>query len=171
MALNYQVTRYIPIIAQPSSMACWATVYTMMVSWKDQTSYNIGDAVKNVGSIYKRIYDENTGLPSNMFGTFLSDAGMTREEMQNLPIESWVNLLKSYGMLWVGTLASVTASSGLHSRIIRGIRGGGSHKDTFFSIVDPAGGRAKMERFDTFVAKYEGAFAGTSGEYYQIRHF
>ena len=28
-------------IAQPSPMGCWATVYTMMKSWKDRCSYPI----------------------------------------------------------------------------------------------------------------------------------
>ena len=91
--------------------------------------------------------------------------------MANVTIDTWLNLLQTYGLLWIGTLNVLGPSGGLHSRIIEAISGGGEANDTYFSIIDPDGGRQYKERFDTFLAKYEGAIAGVSGDYFQIRHF
>lgn len=46
--MAYQVPGKIVILDQNvvGTMACWATVYTMMKSWKDQASYDIRNAVK-----------------------------------------------------------------------------------------------------------------------------
>lgn len=40
----------VPIIAQPSSMVCWATVFTMMLSWRQGRSLQIRDAMAAVGT-------------------------------------------------------------------------------------------------------------------------
>jgi len=96
---------------------------------------------------------------------------MTSQPMMNVTIDTWESLLRQYGLLWVGTLAGTTPGSGLHSRIIEGIMGDGSPGRSSFKIIDPAGGKQYVESFAVFLAKYEGAFRGTAGEYYQIRHF
>ena len=68
-------------------------------------------------------------------------------------------------------MAGVNPASGLHSRIIEGMRGDGSPGGTWMKIIDPAGGRQYEETFQTFLSKYKGAIRTTSGEYFQIRHF
>jgi hypothetical protein len=171
MAVNYNVPGDKVVLAQPSTMACWATVYTMMKSWNDQLSYSIESAVENVAHKYGDYYRNNTGLPSSEFGPFLMAAGMTHEPMENLTIDGWLGQLQSNGLIWVGTLAGVSPGTGLHSRIIEGISGDGNFAGTWFSIIDPAGGKRYTETFSVFLTKYEGAFRGQSGEYFQIRHF
>jgi len=133
------------VLAQPNTMACWATVYTMMVSWKRQQSFDIATAVGNVGSKYLTFYQANTGLPPGEFAPFIRAAGMQYQPMANLPISEWKALLSRYGLLWVGTLASTAPHSGLHSRIIEGIVGDVSPQKTTFRIIDPAGGRRYNE--------------------------
>ncbi len=169
--MPYMVPGMKVVLAQPSSMACWATVYTMMISWKRQQSMGIRQAVNDVDPKYAKIYDDNTGLPSTEFKPFLNAAGMSYEPMANLMIEAWVDLLRAYGLLWVGTLAGVSPGSGLHSRIIEGMRGDGHADDTYMKIIDPAGGKRYEELFQTFLTKYEGGFIDANSEYYQIRHF
>jgi hypothetical protein len=171
MSITYIVPGDKNVIAQPSSMACWATVYTMMKSWKDQMDYDIGTAVEKVGHKYGEYFRKDTGLPPGDFGPFLDAAGMSYDQMQNPSIDGWLGQLKSDGLLWVGTLAAVGPGSGLHSRIIEGMSGDGTPSGTWFSIIDPAGGRRYLENIDTFVLKYEGAIKGQAGTYYQIRHF
>lgn len=169
--LSYQVPGFRVVLAQPSSMACWATVYTMMRAWKDGTSYDIRSAVADVGANYASIFDADTGLPASQFGPFLRSAGLRKEPMANLPFADWTRLLQIHGLLWVGTLVSVNPGSGLHSRIIEGVQGDGSGSGSWMKIIDPAGGRRYRERYDRFSQKYERAFAGVSGSYFQIRHF
>jgi Papain-like cysteine protease AvrRpt2 len=143
----------------------------MMKCWKDQTEYDIQAAVESVGHKYGDYFRNNTGLPPSEFGPFLDAANMTHEPMENLPVNGWLKELKDNGLLWIGTLAGVSPSSGLHSRIVEGMSGDGSPGGTFMAIIDPAGGRRYSESFSTFVQKYEGAIRQTSGTYYQIRHF
>lgn len=165
----YEVPGLKNVIAQPTNMVCWATVYSMMRSWKDTVSYDIRAAVDLVGTKYSTMFDNNQGMPPSEFGPFIRAAGLQVEPMANLPVEDWLDLLKTYGLLWVGTLATV--SSGLHSRIVEGMRGDGSYGATWMMIIDPAGGRRYQESYARFWHKYETAIIGRTGTYYQIRHF
>src|SRR5256885_11544523 len=98
-AMAYEVPGMRVVLAQPSSMACWATVYTMMISWKRQSSYDIATAVGGVGARYLKIFQANTGLPAGGFGPFMKAAGMACEPMMNPMISRWEQLLKRYGLL------------------------------------------------------------------------
>jgi len=169
--MSFVVGGFKAVVAQPNTMACWATVYSMMLSWKRQQSFDIAGAVGSVGSKYLTYFQANTGLPSAEFASFLRAAGMGYQPMANLPVSDWEDLLQRHVLLWVGTLASSSPGSGLHSRIIEGIVGSSSSSSANFMIIDPAGGRRYNEPFVDFVRKYEGAIRGARGDYYQIRHF
>ena len=181
MAISFRVPGITSVIAQDGPMTCWATVYTMMISWKRSFMMGIRESVAEVDNKYALFYDAGLrtvpnppgpqGLPSNEFGPFLRAAHMTHEPMANLPPAQWERLMRSHGLLWIGTLNVLGPGGGLHSRIIEAVDGNGGSTDTFFSIIDPDGGRQYRERFDVFLAKYEGAIAGVGGEYFQIRHF
>jgi papain like cysteine protease AvrRpt2/LysM domain-containing protein len=168
--LDYTVPGMIDVIAQPTSLVCWATVYTMMRSWKFQTSTPIRTAVAEVDERYGIRVDNNQALPPNEFLPFLRAANMRYEPMANYTIEAWANNLRSYGMLWVGTMN--LDSSGRHSRIIRAISGDGGVETTFFSIIDPDGARQYREKFSDFLRRYEDAFTYSDNTgYYQVRHW
>lgn len=178
MRVSYKVPGHRVVLTQAGPMTCWATAYTMMISWKSQQSFDIRKAVELVDQKYAVMYDEGlrpnsqVGMPPNEFGAFLKKARMKQEPMANLTIEGWKEKLRSYGLLWVGTLN--LSNSGLHSRIITGISGDGSVNKTWMYIVDPDGGKEYTERFDFFVKRYEIAFVGGTrlgNPYYQIRHF
>jgi len=173
---SYLVPGLKTVIAQPSPMSCWATVYCMMRSWKDQSSYPIRDAVLKVGTRWADYYDKSypptlAGLPSNLFGAFLSDAQMTHQPMMNLMIVDWARLLRRHGLLWIGASVAIQVNSGLHSRILEGILGDGQPNSTFMKIIDPDGGKQYNESFGTFIAKYEAGILSVTGNYFQIRHF
>jgi len=169
--LPYVVPGFRIILAQPTSLVCWATAHAMMRSWKFQQSFGIRQAAGAVDAKYGLMVDNNRALPSDEFGQFISAAHMVVESMMNLTIPGWVSLLRSKGLLWVGTLNSIGPGAGLHSRIIEAMTGDGTVDGTMMSIMDPAGGRKYQENFRTFITKYEGAFGMASGEYFQIRHF
>lgn len=167
----YTVPGFRVVIAQPTSMVCWATVHAMLRSWKQQVSIGIRDAAAAVDEKYGVRVDNNQGLPSTEFGPFIAAAGMQVQPMMNLTIEGWVGLLRAKGLLWVGTLNSVGPGAGLHSRIVEAMSGDGSVDGTMMHIIDPAGGRRYQESFRIFIVKYEGAFVLAASDYFQIRHF
>ena len=77
MSLPYDVPGETVVLTQPSPKSCWATVYTMMRSWKDQSSYDLEAAVAAIGDKYLEILRADTALPVEEFGPFLDAAGMT----------------------------------------------------------------------------------------------
>lgn len=157
------------VIAQPTNLVCWATVYCMMLSWRDQLSYSIEESADAVAIKYGNMVRNNQSLPTAEFGPFIQAAGMRLEPMANLPLSTWGDHLRSYGLLWVGQLNFVGPGAGLHSRIVEGLVGA-EGRETMM-IIDPAGGRRYQEQWDRFLYKYEQAIAGIGGQYYQIRHF
>ena len=169
MSLPYDVPGFKAVLAQPTSLVCWATVYTMMVSWRRQLSQSIPAAVGAVGARFATMFGANQAMPPGDFIPFLQAAGMAHEPMVNLTIAGWEQKLRSHGLLWVGTMN--TDYSLRHSRIIEGISGDGSPGGTRMKIIDPDGGRRYDEPFTTFLSKYESAFTGGNDLYYQIRHY
>lgn len=169
--LPFTVPGFRVLLAQPTSLVCWATVHAMMRSWKFQASFGIREAAGAVDEKYGVRVDNNQALPSSEFGPFITAAGMEFEPMMNLTIDGWVRLLRSVGLIWVGTLNSIGPGAGLHSRIIEAMSGDGSVDNTFMHIMDPAGGIQYQESFRDFITKYEGAFMQVTGDYFQIRHF
>jgi hypothetical protein len=171
MSVSYQVPGVTVVIAQASSNACWATVYAMMRSWKDQTEYDVAGAIAKVpGDKWLKYLKDDKGLPPEQFGPFLNAAHMAHPPMMNLTIDEWVGRLQKSGLLWVGTLSD--EGGGLHSRIIEAINGDGEPDGTKFNMIDPMGGKRYAETFALFKNKYEGALQQAGkGEYYQIRHF
>ena len=175
-SIPYLVPGMKTVLAQPSPMGCWATVYCMMRSWRDQVSIPIRDCVLRVGQRWADYYDASfatppQGLPSTEFGPFLLAARMTHEPMMNITIEEWGWKLREHGLLWIGASVTTNPNTGLHSRILEGIRGDGQATGTYMKIIDPAGGRQYEEQFAVFLAKYESGFLSVSGDYFQIRHF
>lgn len=174
--ITYSVPGVKTVLAQPSPMSCWATVYCMMRSWKDQYSYQTRDAVLKVGKKWADYYDKSfpptvQGLPSNEFGPFLQAARMQHQPMANLPIEGWAQLLRQHGLLWIGASVTINPNTGLHSRILEGISGDGQPQSTLMKIIDPDRGKQYTETFMVFLAKYESGIRTVAGDYFQIRHF
>lgn len=178
MAISYEVPGIKTVTAQDGPDTCWATVYTIMKTWKTGFQMEVRDTVRQVDPKYAAFYDaglrsnpEPRGLPVSEIIPFLRAAGMRHQPMANMQVSGWLDLLQKYGLLWIGGLNEASPFGVLHSRIVDGINGEGAKNNTFFSIIDPNGGKRYRERFDTFSAKYEGALDLLSGEYYQIRHF
>lgn len=172
MSLPYVVPGLVEPMRQPNDNACWATAYTILKSWKEQRSLDIRSSVEAVDSKYSTLFDAKQGLPASEFGPFLAKANLQHLAMINLSIAGWEQQLRSKGLVWVGSMASLSTDSMLHSRILEGMSGNGSPAGTNMSIVDPGNGTRYVETFASFIAKYEEAVRRTgSDEYYQIRFF
>ena len=178
MSFDYRVPGIVNVIRQPNSLLCWATAYTIMRSWQLQRSSRIREAVASVHPRYGTMFDRNQAMPPAEFSRFLRSANMRHEPMWNIPITEWARLLRTHGLLWVGTLGVVGTGTYLHSRLVERIEGDGTSGGTRFHIVDPEDGSRYPETFDVFLHHYEGAFIHSQPstpslkrEYFQIRHF
>lgn len=155
LSFDYTVSGTVPIIAQPSNMTCWATVATMLMSWKDDTIYSIAEAMDIAGTQYRTKFDNNAGLLGSEHEAFAIACGFSGEPPMSHTIGSIRTLLENHGPLIAVTDESPGALWAIHARVIRGIYGDGSPDNTFLRINDPAGGHQYVESFRSFSEKFE----------------
>jgi hypothetical protein len=161
--VNYTVPGVFDIIAQPSSMACWATVATMMLSWRDKRSYTIPTAMGMCGAKWVGVFNANTGLRAGDHTAFAQDAGMTSEPLVSYPADTWEKMLRAHG-----PLAVVTAVPAFHARIMVGILGDGTDAGTSVDLIDPNGGTRYRQAFGVFTQSFE---AVVNSPRAQVWHF
>jgi hypothetical protein len=155
-AMSYRVPGVVAAVRQPSGMTCWATVTTMMLSWREQASLTIENALGRISQVYIDKFHNNEGLAADEKGPFLAAVGLQAEPPQNYSLEGWLQLLQTYGPLWVTTDESQTDGKfAIHARILLGMSGDGTPNGTQVGIVDPALGAEITEDFTTLIAKFE----------------
>ncbi|AKB28767.1 hypothetical protein MSSIT_2048 [Methanosarcina siciliae T4/M] len=154
-SFDYTVPGIVPIIAQPSNMTCWATVATMMMSWKDKVSYTIETAMDKAGATYRAMFDANKGLPAADHEAFAAACGMKGEPPMCYTVSGLRGLIELYGPLIVIADETPGGLWAIHARVVRGIYGDGTVDGTFLRINDPAGGRQYTESFRAFSKKFE----------------
>ena len=170
-AVNYTVPGVFGPLAQADTMACWATVFTMMMSWRRQQSMSIETALGAVGQKWVDIYRKNTGLSGSDKPDFISAAGLVAEPPQSYSVEGWERLLRNYGPIWVTTDEILGKAWAIHARVITAISGDGTPEGTFFTIVDPAGGRTYQESIAIFEPKYHDEVIQTGYMRIQVVHW
>jgi hypothetical protein len=166
-AVNYVVPGIVPLLTQPSSMTCWATVGTMLTSWKNNSSYDIPTALAAIGQKYVDMFNANQGLAPGDKQAFLTAMGATFEAPQNYLASGWDQLLRQYGPLWVTTAEG--AGFSIHARILTGISGDGTFDGTTLTIADPADGQLHTETVTAFAQKFEAVAIGDLGSSGELR--
>ncbi|PEW41899.1 hypothetical protein CN444_25385 [Bacillus thuringiensis] len=152
---NYTVPGAIPVIAQPLTNGCWATVLTMLMNWKNKTSLEIDAVLLGLDRKYLDIYKDNEGISGAEKKSLLESANLVGEAPQSYNPEGILSLLKLYGLLWATTIESSGGKFSIHARIIYGISGDGLDLGTTLHIVDPSGGKLVDEAFMEFIEKFE----------------
>ncbi len=170
-AVDTAVPGAVPAMAQPTGMSCWATVYTMLASWKQDQSLTIDDALAEIGQRWVDVYTADTGLLSADKVDFVAQAGLVAEPPQNFGIQDWEYLLRTYGPIWVTTDEAPGLPWAIHARVITAIRGDGTPGNTRLTIIDPAGGRTYRETFAVFWPKYEEEVRRTGHTRIQVLHW
>jgi hypothetical protein len=168
--IQYDVPGTIDVIAQPKSMACWATVTTMLMEFKQQQSFTIDTAMDTLGSDFGQIYQSNSGLAPDRVQDLANATGMTIEYQRCETPESILQLLQNYGMISIVDNEGSTTNWAVHNRLIQGIYGDGTTSNTFLKIIDPAGGKTYEESFDVFTSKYE-SMSDANGWNLQMMHY
>ncbi|MGI8640519.1 MAG: papain-like cysteine protease family protein [Pyrinomonadaceae bacterium] len=182
--IDYTVPGLIVPVQQPSGMSCWAAMFTMMYSWKNQQSIDIRTAVSQLGQKYLDYFDNNTGLPQDEHRNFGQAAGMQVEPLQNLSPEGWVSFLRAYGLLWTcygwqvfDVTGLIETRAGRHIIVIYGLFGDGTADGTKVKYVDPSDGNFHIMPFAQFMSQHETGFtlrplSNTQlGQFAQILHY
>ena len=159
--IDHDVPGAVPTIAQPNANLCWAAAATMMLGWRDQTSYTIEQVVTRAGPAYVAHFQKNEALPFAEKPGFVTQLGMQSEPFMSRPPAALAALLQSVGPLWVSTDEDASPALSPHARILVGMHGDGSAAGTQLQWIDPDGGRAYGETFGQFVAKFEALVQGS----------
>jgi Papain-like cysteine protease AvrRpt2 len=160
--VNAKSSGTVPPLKQPLPNACWATVATMMYSWKNNLSTDIPTAMKAIGQTYFDIFNKDTGLDAADKPGFLIAAGLKAEAPQNYAAEGWAKLIDLHGPLWVTTNEGVLSTAAgpkkqfaIHARIVTAIFGDGTPAGTTMVVVDPADGKVHTETMLVFAKRFE----------------
>jgi hypothetical protein len=153
--INYVVPGVVPALVQPSSMTCWATVSTMLVSWHETASYAIADVMQRAGSDYLTLYQGDQGLAGTAKPAFLASLSLSAEQPQDFSPDGWLALLQNHGALWVTTNEGPGQLFAVHARVVVGISGDETGDGTSLQIVDPADGSTSTETLTTFTKKFD----------------
>lgn len=170
-AIEYFVPGEVPKLVQPNSRACWATAAAMMLQWRARLNIagnltfspedvarladkNRDDAGKSARS-FVDLLNEERGLSDTDKPVFLKSLGLRAEWPANYTVEGWLELLKTYGSLWVTTEAAKDGQVFVHAQIVTGLVGDGSYPGTFMVFIDPLDGKEHREHLLEFVRRYE----------------
>ncbi|KAB2364580.1 hypothetical protein F8517_23870 [Bacillus thuringiensis] len=168
---EYEVPGLVPPIAQPYTMACWATVSTSMISWHDSTSYTIEEVMDKVGPKYRKIYDDNTGLFPVDTPELLQKLTLVAEPSGiNYSVDGWLTLLQNYGPLWITVAPNPNEAWSMHAIIVIGLSSDDTVTGTKFKVIDPADGSIKDIVLTDMVKIFE-AIASVEKIVIQVCHF
>ncbi|BCA37053.1 hypothetical protein BwiPL1_54350 (plasmid) [Bacillus wiedmannii] len=156
--IQISVSGIVPPLKQDKQNGCWATVATIMLSWKDQKSYNISDVlnqagVNQSGVEYTKIYDADTGLSTKDFPDLIQNLKLSDEPLQDYTFNGFKNLLESYGPIWVIIAPNPNIPVSLHAVVVTGINGDDS--SWLFTIIDPSDGTEKQVDSNTLNRKID----------------
>lgn len=165
----------VPKLKQENSMACWATVATMMVSWKEGRQMTVLEVLQKAGAQYVTKFQNGLGLLSSEKEAFIGALGMEGEAPASYPPQQYIDWVNTYGPLWITTDSSEAEGQfSPHARVVTRMTGTGSPDGSGTSIVfiDPATGTEQTETFSTFLAAYEQMVTDNPGDLFiQIVHF
>ena len=90
--IDVSVSGLVAPLQQPNAMACWATTYTMLYSWKRQASFTIPAALSELGEEYLQRFRQGQGLPGNQHRALANAAGLVAEPLYNPSLGGWVEM-------------------------------------------------------------------------------
>jgi hypothetical protein len=176
----------VPRIKQPDNASCWAATATMMMSWQtgipspsapgEVLPLDIIDIVGLAGPVYLEYYNKAKGLPPSEKRKFLSALRMTSAEAGCHEPKFYIDLLATYGPLWLTTDAMPgDPQFAPHARVLTRITGtSATSNDIYFHFNDPAKPEAEQHiSYLQFQKEYEEAVKDSKSAtlFDQIFHF
>jgi hypothetical protein len=156
--LNINVPGPVPAIAQPSSRSCWATVATMMISWRRRESMSISDAIATIGEPYVSHFNNNQVLFWTDTEAFGRAAGMKAVPLQSFSLEGFADLLqRTRSPLFVSIHPHGNPQDLTHIVVVTGLVGDGTIDGTKVNYNNPDGGHRRSMSYRQFHLRYEGS--------------
>jgi hypothetical protein len=152
-AVDYTIPGVLDPLQQNAPMTCWATVITMMYSWREQQSVAPATVLAAAGQEWVDRYNRGEGLDVNLSESLYNALGLVPLRSFNPTIEGWESLLRQYGPLYVDV--GYGTSTTTHAIIVTGIHGDGTRDGTTITYVDPASGTRVDRGFGDFLREYE----------------
>lgn len=111
-----------PPLTCPNTLTCWASVLTMMLSYRDHQSYTIDTVMKTIGQVYASMYNSNNGLDVAELIQIANKLGLTGLTASGtLTQDDIKDMLQTYGPIIIITAKNPRDLSTLHAQIIIGI--------------------------------------------------
>ena len=159
--VDFTVPGTVPALMQPTGNTCWATVATILTSWRNATTLGRPDVMQqadtNSGGAFDfaGLFSRDQGLPAQVKPGFLNALGMQSEPPSDPTVNGLAGLLEASGPLWVTTNEGTTQQFSIHARVLTAIAGDGSPDATFLTLIDPADGGVQSESVTDFVTKLD----------------
>ena len=178
MSYDFTVPGTIPDLRQPSRMSCWATVATMLLSWRAGNRLEIESGMDSVGSRWGDLFRESLrnpnggGLSAGDKSVFTSAAGLEAGPLANFGGRDWMDMLSRFGPLWV--TADVNPNVGqfsIHARVLYRIHGDGSADNTTVWLIDPGTGTRRELTLGQFMREFEAEAAEGQPLRIQVLHW
>jgi len=150
----YNVTGDFPRIAQMNNDTCWAAAATIIMSWHDETTYSIHEAMEIAGDKWRKRVDTTKGLLTSEYTEFANDCGMHAVPFLGGHASNWLDMLKKKGAL----LVVLSYKHWAHGVVLTGVQSIGD--ETYMIVVDPARGGVKRKMtYEEFSADFEAGMA------------
>lgn len=155
--LASQIRYDVPLLKQPTSMSCWATVFAMMAGWKLGKQVTIEEALATLGPPYTTFFERDLGLPGGRERAFVAIAGMRAMPPASYPLTTFRRLLRDKGPVWVITGDGITS----HARLLVGLYGPddtetrATYAVTVMEFIDPISGAYVYETALSFLDEFE----------------
>lgn len=117
-----EVPGIVPALKQSKNFDCWAVVTTILISWREQISYDVHNIMERLGSEYLKMYEGDTGLPTNKVNDWILTSGLVKEEPQCYSQSKVRDILKEFGPVVFTTARDENGLHLMHARIITGMR-------------------------------------------------
>jgi hypothetical protein len=122
MSTIVEVPGIVPAVKQSKNFDCWAVVTTTLISWREQISYDVHTIMERLGSEYLKMYEDDTGLPTNKVNEWTLVSGLVKEEPQCYSQSKIRDILKEFGPVVFTTAQDENGLHLMHARIITGMQ-------------------------------------------------
>jgi hypothetical protein len=136
MSTIVEVPGIVPAVKQSKNFDCWAVVTTILISWREQISYDVHTIMERLGSEYLKMYEDDTGLPTNKVNEWILVSGLVKEEPQCYSQSKIRDILKEFGPVVFTTAQDENGLHLMHARIITGMQNKGPNANGDCTISD-----------------------------------
>jgi hypothetical protein len=135
--VDFQVKGRLRPLKQDNDQSCWATVATILFSWRHDTDAKVIDVLSIAGQKFVDLFTNQEGLKSADKPEFLQKLGLKAEPGQTFSVELLEQLLRQHGPLWITVDEDSGADFSVHARVLIGLRGDGTPEGTTATFLNP----------------------------------